>query len=377
MGRKDRKKKLTVKNAVLRNFMPRKEYLIKQKKMGRHIFGVFPAQYPREILWAMNVVPVEIWDPPLEITGANAHLQPYICSVVKLGLELILQGKCDDLDGFLFPHTCDSVQNLASIVNDYLGMEKSCYFFYHPKAPFSDSSRIFYMEQLKGLAALLEKQLGPLDFFRLNQCVGQGQQVMSLLRELYNMRAGGELAASNAQFYRVIRQGEFLVPDDFIPLLEDFLTASKGRSVAGPAVILSGVLPNPPEILSLLDELGVRVADDDFLSCSRRFLGPPSQAGDPFESLAETYFAMPPCSTKGSSIGERLEFLLGKIKASGARAVIFYMVKFCEPELFDVPLLAKELKKRGLATLVIDSELNQGLSGQLKTRVEAVVEMIT
>ena len=152
------------------------------------------------------------------------HLQPYICSVVKLGLELILQGKCDDLDGFLFPHTCDSIQNLASIVNDYLGMEKPCYFFYHPKAPFRDSSRIFYMEQLKGLAALLEKQLGPLDFFRLKQCVEQGRQVASLLRELYNMRASGELAASNAQFYRVIRQGEFLVPDDFIPLLEEFLT---------------------------------------------------------------------------------------------------------------------------------------------------------
>ena len=357
--------------------MTRKEYLIKQKEMGRHLFGVFPAQYPREILWAMNVVPVEIWDPPLEITGANAHLQPYICSVVKLGLELILQGKCDDLDGFLFPHTCDSIQNLASIVNDYLGMEKPCYFFYHPKAPFRDSSRIFYMEQLKGLAALLEKQLGPLDLFRLNQCIEKGQQVSSLLRELYDMRARGDLVASNAQFYRVIRQGEFLVPDDFIPLLEVFLTASKGRSVAGPAVILSGVLPNPPEILTLLDELGVRVADDDFLNCSRRFPGPPSLAGDPFESLAETYFAMPPCTTKGSSIEERLEFLLGKIEGSGARGVIFYMVKFCEPELFDVPQLVKELKKRGLATLVIDSELNQGLSGQLNTRVEAFVEMIT
>jgi benzoyl-CoA reductase/2-hydroxyglutaryl-CoA dehydratase subunit BcrC/BadD/HgdB len=357
--------------------MTRKEYLIKQKEMGRHIFGVFPAQYPKEILWAMNVVPVEIWDPPLEITGANAHLQPYICSVVKLGLELILQGKCDDLDGFLFPHTCDSIQNLASIVNDYLGMEKPCYFFYHPKAPFRDSSRIFYLEQLKGLAALLEKQLGPLDLFRLNQCVDQGRQVTSLLRELYKMRASGELSASNAQFYRIIRQGEFLVPDDFIPLLEEFLAASKGRSVAGPPVILSGVLPNPPEILTLLDELGVWVADDDFLSCSRRLLVPFSQAQDPFEAMAETYFALPPCTTKGSSIEERLEFLLGKIKVSGARGVIFYMVKFCEPELFDVPQLVKELKKRGLATLVIDSELNQGLSGQLNTRVEAFVEMIS
>jgi benzoyl-CoA reductase/2-hydroxyglutaryl-CoA dehydratase subunit BcrC/BadD/HgdB len=86
---------------------------------------------------------------------------------------------------------------------------------------------------------------------------------------------------------------------------------------------------------------------------------------------------MPPCSTRGSSIEERLEFLLGKIKACGARGVIFYIMKFCEPELFDVPQLTKALKAKGIATLVIDSELNQGLSGQLNTRVEAFVEMIT
>ena len=57
----------------------RRSYLKEQKKVyGRHIFGVFPAQYPKEILWAMNILPVEIWDPHLEVSLANAHLQPSI-----------------------------------------------------------------------------------------------------------------------------------------------------------------------------------------------------------------------------------------------------------------------------------------------------------
>ena len=97
------------------HLMTRREYLEEQKEKGRRLIGVFPAHYPKEILWAFNCVPAEIWDPPLEVSGANAHLQPYICSVVKLGLELILQGKGDLLDGFLFPHTCDSIQNLSLI----------------------------------------------------------------------------------------------------------------------------------------------------------------------------------------------------------------------------------------------------------------------
>jgi benzoyl-CoA reductase/2-hydroxyglutaryl-CoA dehydratase subunit BcrC/BadD/HgdB len=356
---------------------PRKEYLQQQKnRYGRHLFGVFPAQYPREILWALNVLPVEIWDPPLELSQANAHLQPYICSVVKHGLELILQGKCEDLDGFLFPHTCDSIQNLASIVNDYLGLDKPCYFFYHPKAPYSASSRRYYIEQLKTLVSRLEKQLGAIEPAQLRHRVDQGQKMATLFRELYNLRANRGLCASNAHFYQAIRYSEYLHPDDLIPLLEGFLAGSKGETGDGPAVILSGILPNPPEILTLLDDLGVRVADDDLLSCSRRLLTPVSQAEDPFEALAESYFGMPPCTTKDSPVSERLNYLLEKIDLTGSRGVIFYVVKFCEPELFDIPQVVEELKKRGIVTLLIDTELHQGLSGQLKTRVEAFVEMI-
>lgn len=357
--------------------MNRKEYLERQKKKGRHPFGVFPAQYPKALLWALNILPVEIWDPPLEVTAANAHLQPYICSVVKLGLELILQGKCEEMEGFLFPHTCDSLQNAASVVNDYLDLNKPCYFFYHPKSPYRDASKQFYLAQLKSLALQLQAQLGSLDVSELNRRVGQGQQLASLLRELYDLRADAALKASNFEFYQLIRQGEFLHPDDFVPLLEDFVTASKGKAGGSPAILLSGVMPNPPELLTLLDAMGVRIADDDLLNCSRRLLIPSSQARDPFEVMAESYFDMPPCTTKDSPISERVEYLKRKIDKTGARGVIFCMVKFCEPEFFDVPLMVQALKKAGIATLVIDSELHQGLSGQLKTRVQAFVEMLT
>jgi len=361
-------------------FQPRsrKEYIREQKeKYGRHIFGVFPAQYPKEIFWAMNALPVEIWDPPVEVSHASAHLQPYICSVVRLGLELILQGHCDEVDGFLFPHTCDSIQNLASIVNDYLGLQKPCTFFYHPKAPYRTSSRDYYLKQLKDLASGLEKQLGPLNRDELRRRVHQSREISSLIKQFYDLRAEGKLRSSNEEFYRVLRQGEFLHPDDFLPLLSEFAGTTRGEAKSGPVVIMSGVLPSPPEILSLLDELDVRIGEDDLLNCSRRLLVSPSAGQDPFEALADGYFAMPPCSTKNSPVEERLKHLLQKIERSGARGVIFYTVKFCEPELFDIPQLVEELKKRGLATLVMDAELNQGVSGQMRTRVEAFVEMIS
>ena len=355
--------------------MSRSAYLVQQKQRGRRLFGVFPALYPREIFWAMNALPVEIWDPPLETGDGNAHLQPYICSVVRSVLELILKGQTRMLDGFLFPHTCDSIQNLASIVNDYLGLEKPCYFLYNPKTPDGNTSRRYYTHQLRFFTRQLEEQLGPMDSGELGRRVAQGRHLQGLLKEIYDLRSHGRLAVSNTAFYRQIREGEYRHPDDFIPSLEAFLATSKGTGNEGPGVILSGILPDR-EILSHLDHLGVPVVADDLLNCNRRMSTGNDFLEDAYEALVENYFAMPPCPTRGSPIQDRIDLMLEKVTQTGAKGVIFCGVKFCEPELFDLPQMVSAIKEAGLNTLVLDVEVNQPLSGQLATRVEAFSEMI-
>jgi len=355
---------------------PRKPYLAAQKEKGRRLLGVFPAQYPGEILWAMNILPVEIWDPPVQTGSAGAHLQPAVCSVVKLGLELILNGSCDLLDGFLFPHTCDSIQNLASVVTDYLGVNKPAAFFYHPKAPYWNAAQAYYRECLKGLVAKLEGGFGPLDPAELRHRVAQGRDINRGLSRLYGLRAEHRLGLTNREFYDFVRLREFLHPDDFLPLLDDILSRREKAPESRPSVILSGVLPNPKDILTLLDQAGVNIADDDLLACARRIPTAPSDNADPWEALAESYFNLPPCSTRSSPLADRLEYLAGKVKKSGASGVIFYTAKFCEPELFDVPALVEGLRTRGIPSLVVDVEVNAGLSGQTTTRVEAFFEVL-
>ena len=357
--------------------MTRKQYLLKQKEKGRYLMGVFPALYPKELLWAMNMVPAEIWDPPLDMVSAGAHLQPTICPVVRLGLELILKGECDFLDGFLFPHTCDSIQNLASLVKDQMNTGKPCFFFYHPKAPYGPAARDYYRENLKRLARSLEERFGPLDPVELRRSIEDGRTISGLLGRIYSLREKGKLNAGNREFYNVIRRSEYLFPEDLIAEFNEFLAGTEEKErLEGTPVIMSGILPNPPEILTLLDDLGVRVAQDDLLVAGRRLMVPGNDMEDPFDRLTEAYFPMPPCSTRGSSISRRIEHLFRLIDASEARGVIFNVVKFCEPEWFDVPGLQEELKKRGVPSLVLDTELNQGLSGQTATRVEAFVEML-
>jgi len=360
--------------------LDRISYLLDQKKKGRHVVGVFPAQYPREILWALDIAPVEIWDPRSTSSRATERLQPYICSIVRSGLNLILEQKADLVDAFLFPHTCDSIQNLSSLIHDYISPSQPCYFFYHPKAPYSKISREYYRNQLKSFAKDLEPRFGPLDSEKLRWSVDTGRRISRTIEKLYAGLARDLLPISAMEFYKTLRKGEYLFADDFLAELESLsaLISESPRSENSASIALSGVAPNPPELLGLLEECGLRVGADDFLALSRRYVHwkPEQTYDDPFDMLTESFFTLPPCSTRGSSVAERLDYLNGIIAESKARGIIFWLIKYCEPELFDAPFISEQLKKQGLKVLVLETEVNEGLTGQLQTRLSAFAELL-
>lgn len=356
----------------------RKDYLALQKQQGRNIMGVFPGRYPRELFWALNVLPVEVWDPPGETSRSSAHLQPFICSVVKAGLELVLAEKSRLVDGFVFPHTCDSIQNLGSLVQDYLKVDKPCLFFYSTKAPHGPAGRLFQRREIQRLGAGLERIFGPIDPQALRRSVEKGREIRRLTASLYALRAQGKLDCSNVMFYRLVRLVEYMHPDDIVAALRRFLQANATTTVSWsrPCLVLSGVLPGPVGLLSLLDDLGVRVGDDDLLSCGRRMSGNRDASGDPLEVLTEDLHRMPACSTLSSSLKERCEQVSRRVKGCGAGGVLFNVIKFCEPELFYYPGLRESLQAQGVPCLLLEQEVDQDFSGQAGTRVEAFVEMI-
>jgi benzoyl-CoA reductase/2-hydroxyglutaryl-CoA dehydratase subunit BcrC/BadD/HgdB len=225
----------------------------------------------------------------------------------------------------------------------------------------------------------MERQFGTLKLDELQARVEQGRHISKLIRDLYDLRARGALRADNVEFYRMIRRGEYLFPDDYILELEGFLSERRGdRDPEQPAIVLSGVVPNPRGILDLLDERKIRVSHDDFINGSRRLLmaDPPQDLKDPFEQLTARYFSLPPCSTKAAPAASRRDYLLRLAQETDAQGIIFYVLKYCENEWFDVPILVAELQKRGLPCLVVESEISQQFPAQLGTRVEAFIESV-
>jgi len=349
-----------------------------RKRLGRKTVVVLPVHYPRELLTAMDVHAVELWGPPGPPRGPDAgRIQTYACAVVRNALAFLASGGADDADAVLFPHTCDSIQGLATLAPDFGGWGKPAFRFLHPKGGDGPAARAFVRAELERLADDLARLTGrPLAIPRLAEAIALHARIDRLRGELLSRRA--YLPMSDHELYRLLRRGEFLGPEEH---LEELSAAARGlgeeRVLRGVPLMVTGYVPEPMTFFDLLASAGAFAAADDYAGVGRRVpLSPAPEGADPFDTLAAKAFTMPPCPTRGGDREGRMEYLESLYRRSGAAGLIVHVQKFCEPELFDVPAIRRRFAGIGAPLLILEGELEASLSGQVVTRVEAFVEMV-
>ncbi len=350
------------------------------------VAAVCPARAPAEIFWAHGIRMIELWDPPaVEAGRAAAHLPPMTCGVIRQGFDRLVATHPPGPDLLLFPHTCDSLQNLGSLTRDLLGEPRPCLFFCPPTGRSDGMAEAFFEAQIGALDAELDRLAGPARQGALERALDWGRRRAQLLRALYDRRAAGGWELSNRRFYDAVRSFEHLWPEEAMARIEALLAEAAGDAPGHIPLVFSGVVPAPADLLDRLDALGVRVAEDDFMACGRRIPRAEAQdrgekqieeGGNPYRILARRLLAAPPCSTVGSPIGERLSFIEGLVARSKSKGVVFLSLKFCEPDLFDVPSLVGGLKARGIPVLSVDVELGPATPAGLVTRIEAFLESL-
>jgi len=356
----------------------RNAYIARQREAhGRKAVAVLPIHYPKELLTALGVLAVEMWGPPGAPRGDGAgRIQAYVCSVVRNAMAFLGSGGADAVDGVLFPHTCDSIQGLATLAPDFGGWDRESFTFLHPKGPARPSTRTYLDGELRSLARRLEVFTGrTLDDAGLAAAIRLHVEIDEARSAVLDARPF--LAVGDPEIYALLRRGEWLWPEDHLAELRAFRERlPAGTRRPGVPVLVSGYVPEPPSLLQILNDAGAWVAADDFAAVGRRVVRGAPSAAEPWEALQERYWAAPPCSTRSADPDARVNHLLGMLDRSGARGVILQVIKFCEPELFDVPLLRRAFAARGVPVLYLEGELETELSGQTVTRIEAFVEML-
>jgi benzoyl-CoA reductase/2-hydroxyglutaryl-CoA dehydratase subunit BcrC/BadD/HgdB len=57
--------------------------------------------------------------------------------------------------------------------------------------------------------------------------------------------------------------------------------------------------------------------------------------------------------------------------------VVILDVKFCEPELFDAPLIVAGLRESGVPVLILETEMEPRTPAGMLTRMEAFLETLS
>jgi benzoyl-CoA reductase/2-hydroxyglutaryl-CoA dehydratase subunit BcrC/BadD/HgdB len=183
------------------------------------------------------------------------------------------------------------------------------------------------------------------------------------------------LGLDDRALYRLIRSREYLPAETFSGLAAGALEGPPGDQRRGVPVILSGIVPEPGAIFDVIADAGGVVAADDLACCGRR-LYPPGSGDDPFVRLARTLLGGPPDSTRGVAVQDRIDHLCALTERSGARAVVFLIVKFCEPELFYLPLVRAGLESAGIRSVTLEVDIGDQLPSQATTQVQALLETL-
>lgn len=353
---------------------PRIETIRKFKEKGGRIAAVLPIHYSRSLLRAFNILPVEVWGPPQIGAGkSSTHLQAYVCSICHNALSYLEQGGLDLADLLLVPHACDSLQGLGSMLLNFVKPSQPVIPLYIPRNK-GQSDLDFFAAEFRSLYQRLAEITGlaPNDDDLLAS-ITREEAADEMLKELHQNLL--HLPFSNVAAYKTIRSREYLPAEEFTQIAKDALSQVQDTPRNGTPIILEGIVPEPMTIFETLSDLDAVVVGDDLASCGRRLYSAGTSL-DPFLRMAERILYASPDPMRGNSLTERREFLLEMANRTEAEGIIFYLVKFCEPELFDLPILRQGLREANIPSFVIKMDLNSPLSQQMHTRLEAFLEML-
>ncbi len=354
---------------------------------GKKVIGYFCCFVPDEIITALDMVPYRIQGSQSEpIDQADAFIEPMACPFARSCFNMALKGEYDFLDGFVAPHSCDTIERMYHI-------------WHHNKpAPFNHlinvphmmgpSSDEFYRKELDYLVKCLEDWSGrKLDQDKLKECIRLYNQRRGALRELYELRKLDPPLVSGTEITKVLVAGMGIPVAEHLALVRQFIEEVKQRPQPKgqklPRIFIWGNEIDDVAFIKLVEESGAQVVMDDLCTGTRFFWEDVPETDDPMDGIATRYLCthcprsnVPQTETREKDLENRYGYIKQFVKDWDVDGAIFYIVRYCDTCELEGPDLREYLNEMKLPVLMIEDDYSTSTIGQLRTRVQAFLEMI-
>ena len=380
----------------LATFVQREKELKEAKAKGQKVIGYFCMFAPIEMIVAAGAIPLRVNSGWYDTSKIGDRIVPVeVCPVIRstIGAKMIgLSPFLESSDALIGVLTCDGMTKLSEILSDY----KPVWTMPLPRVKDTAHSLEFWREEIDAMKRQLEKFTGnKITAKKLRAAIELIQKATKAFRRLQDFRKGAPVIMGRD----VMLVNQAFLWDDIARWTEktealcDELEqrVKEKRWVCPPdtpRVMVTGTpmfWPDNWKLPSLVEEAsprGVIVADE--LCSGERLLYDPVGVDewtmdDMLRAISERYLMAStcPCFTSKDGNEDRINWLLNKVKEWKVDGVIYYVIRGCMLYAMEYTRVKRVLDKLNIPVYYLDTEYTREDVGQMKTRVEAFLEMLS
>jgi len=359
------------------------------RAVGRKVIGSFCVFVPEELILAVEGISVGLCaGAEFAFDQAEKIIPRNTCSLIKSVCGFSLGKACpyiESSDMIVGENTCDGKKKSYE---EFGKLVKNLYVMDLPQMKSEEGKTLLKAEYVKFIKTLEQLSGKKITAKVLKTAIQIVNEKRKAIRRLAEVRKADPVPISGLDALLVNQLFFFDDPERFTESVNKLADEMEQRAKTGkgvfpkgrPRVVVTGcpmAVPNW-KIPMVIESAGAVVVGEESCVGERGARWMTSEKGDSLEELldniVERYFNID-CAifTPNPSRVDQVKKMVKDYKADGA---IHYCIQFCQPYQMEAGNMVNELKKVGVNVLAIDTDYSQEDIGQLKTRIEAFIEMV-
>lgn len=368
-------------DARKKGFLTMKE----EKDKGRKVVGTFCTYTPRELIYAADAMSVSLCSTSDEtVPDAEKVLPKNLCPLVKSSYGFAITDKCPYMyfsDIIIGETTCDAKKKMYEL----LGEIKDTYVMQLPHSKNNFSMALWKNELVELIKKLEEKFDVKITEDKIKEAIKLCNKERKAIKEFFNLAKLNPSPIKGSDMHEALHSSNFKFDRElYIDEIKSLTNSLKEKYDKGetpfkkgtPRILITGCPTGGlvDKIVKQLEDAGSSVVCFENCVGTKNFEMLVDEDKEPIDAIAERYLNIP-CSIMTPNDG-RMDRIKEYIKDYSVDGVVDVTLTACHTYAIETEKVRRAVEGCGKSYLAIETNYSNSDSGQLKTRLEAFVEML-
>ena len=352
------------------------ELVRKAQEDGRKCIGNICFQTPEVLMDLPGTFTIRLRAPRSgSMDMATYYMTSFLCEFSRAILERAIEGGFECLDALVAPDGCTMINRCVENMELLGTMPKGNFYYQYLEVPMKDDDNglnLYVSECRKKILQPLHDTFGiDISDGALRTAVENYNKVCRVINEIGDYRKEDNPRITGYEFHLITMAS-----------LEELKTREPDEKPPYRArVAVVGSEIDDIDMIKLIEESGALVVADRYCygSLPGRMEIPLNDEEDVLTQICRHYMTSSQCPRQMNykKVQSRKDYIAKIAKEYKADGIIFEQMKFCDPWAYERVTGSFDLREKfNYPVLTIDRPYTVGISGQLRTRVQAFVESV-